>query len=210
MAVITISREYGAGGNPIAGLLCDRLGYRYFDKNLMAQIGAPESLNLVLAEAETRADVHDEHSPIWRFFRNLQAGTPLGKRQGMSHEGELPFEAVETLIRLAYDEDNVVVVGRGGQMVLRGRPGVLNVRVVAPLEKRVTTVAQFDGLPIDAARDRVHGRDRAAASYVRQYYNVDIADPSLYDIVINTAQLSWEAAADVIMLALKHVAPRAK
>lgn len=210
MAVITISREYGAGGNPIAGLLCDRLGYRFFDKNLMAQIGAPETLNTVLAEAETVGDVHDEHSGIWRFFRNLQAGSPLGKREGMSREGELSFEAIEELIRQAYDADNVVVVGRGGQMVLRGKPGVLNVRVVAPLEKRVTTVAQFDGLPLDAARDRVHGRDRAAAAYVRQYYNVDIADPRLYDVVINTAHLSWEAGADMMIAALKHLAPRAK
>ena len=46
MTVITISREYGSGGNHIASLLCDRLGYRFFDKNLMAQIGAPEELRL--------------------------------------------------------------------------------------------------------------------------------------------------------------------
>ncbi len=161
MAVITISREYGAGGNPIAGLLCERLGYRFFDKNLMQQLGAPEALNLVLENAETTADVHDEHSPLWRFFRNLQASSPLGKREGLVREGELPFQAVEELIRQAYDADNVVVVGRGGQMVLRGRPGVLHVRVVAPLEKRIPIVAQFDGLPLDAARDRVLGRDRA-------------------------------------------------
>lgn len=208
MAVITISREYGAGGNPIAGLLCDRLGYRFFDKNLMAQIGAPEALNLVLAEAETTGDVHDEHSPIWRFFRNLQAGSPLGKREGMSREGELPFEAIEELIRQAYGADNVVVVGRGGQMVLRNKPGVLHVRIVAPLEKRIPTVAKFDGLPLDAARDRIQGRDRAAAAYVRQYYNVDIADPCLYDMVLNTERLTWEAGADMIIAALKHLGPR--
>jgi CMP/dCMP kinase len=210
VAVITISREYGAGGNPIAGLLCDRLGYRYFDKNLMAQIGAPETLSMVLAEAETAGNVHDEHSAIWRFFRNLQADSPLGKREGLLREGEMPFETIEELIRQAYDADNVVVVGRGGQMVLRGRPGVLNVRVIAPLEKRIPTVAQFDGLPLDAARDRVHGRDRSSAGYVRQYYNVDVADPCLYDVVINTAQLSWDAAADMIVAALKHLSPRPK
>lgn len=210
MAVITISREYGAGGNAIAGLLCDQLGYRFFNKDLIAQLGAPAELKTALAEAEVAADVHDEHSPIWRFFRNLQVGTPLGQREGLKYESEMSRDAVERVIRIAYDEDKVVVVGRGGQMVLRGVPDALHVRVVAPLDKRVQTVAQFDGLPSDAALDRVKGRDRAAATYLRQNYQVDVADPALYDVVINTARLTWEAGTDMIIAALKHLPPRPK
>jgi len=136
--------------------------------------------------------------------------SPLGQREGLKREGELSREVVERLVRIAYNEDNVVVVGRGGQMVLRGLPDVLHVRIVGPFAKRVQTVAQFDGLPSEAARERVQARDHAAADYLKQNYRVDVADPCLYDVVINTERLTWEAGADMIIAALKHLAPRPK
>lgn len=210
MTVITISREYGSGGNHIASLLCDHLGYRFFDKNLMVQIGAPEELRLALARAGSAADVRDEHSALWRFFRNLQTSSPLGQQESLQPNEVLPVDVVERGIHAAYEDDNVVIIGRGGQMVLRGRPGVLHVRVVASLEKRVETVAKFDGLPLDAARNRVVAHDRTARAYISDTYRTDSTDPKLYDVVINTERLTWDAAAAVIETALKYVAPRLK
>lgn len=199
MAVITISREYGSGGNHIASLLCDRLGYRFFDRNLIEQLGTPESLQEMLDEAHLETDVHDAHGTLWRLFRALQTSSALD---------ELPVQVVERHMHRAYDDDNVVVVGRGGQMVLRGLPDALHVRVMGPLGKRIEAVAQFDGLPPDAARERTLGHDRLAAAYVRHNYRVDLSDPTLYDLIINTERVSWDAAADMIEAALKRLPSR--
>ncbi len=210
MTVITISREYGSGGNHIASLLCDQLGYRFFDKNLMAQIGAPQELRLALARAGSASEVRDEHSALWRFFRNLQASSPVGMQEGSEPNEVLPADVVERAIRLAYDDDNVVIIGRGGQMVLRGKPNAFHVRIVAPIERRVETVAKYDGLPLDAARNRVVAHDKTAAAYIRDTYRADLTDPKLYDLVINTERLTWECAATTIATALKCFAPQAK
>ena len=154
--------------------------------------------------------MRDEHSALWRFFRNLQASSPVGVQQGLQPNEVLPVDVVERGIRLAYDDDNVVIVGRGGQMVLRGRPNVFHVRIVAPLERRVETAAKYDGLPLDAARNRVVGHDKTAAAYIKDTYRADPADPKLYDLVINTERLTWECAAATIETALKCFAPRPK
>ncbi len=213
MPVITISRQYGSGGNHIASLLCDRLGYRFFDKHLMVQLGAPEDLKAQLLAADAPSEVGSERGALWRFFRNLQASSPLGQTVpagGIETNAVLPVDVVERGIRAAYNEDNVVIVGRGGQMVLRGLPDVLHVRVVAPIEKRAETVAQFDGLPLDAARERALSHERTATAYIRSTYGGDLSDPALYDVIVNTGRLTWDAAADMIAAAVKHLAPRAK
>lgn len=210
MAVITISREYGSCGSEIAGILCDRLGYRYFDKHLMVQLGAPEELKASLMAADAPSEVGSEYGALWRFFRNLQAGSPLGQSQSLQTNEVLPVDVVERGIRRAYEEDNVVIVGRGGQVVLRNTPDVLHVRVVAPFEKRVETTARADGLPLEKARDRVQAHDRTGTGYIRNTYGIDPTDPVLYDLILNTGRMTPETGADMIIVALKHLGRRAR
>ncbi|MCU0507227.1 MAG: cytidylate kinase-like family protein [Anaerolineae bacterium] len=208
MAVITISREYGSRGMEIAGILCDRLGYRYFDKHLMVQLGAPEELKAALVSADAPSELGDERGALWHFFHNLQASSPIGQAQGARTNEALPVDIVERGIRVAYREDNVVVVGRGGQVVLQGLPDVLHARVVAPLQNRIDTSAHIDGLPLDAARQRVLAQDRAGTDYIRNTYRLDPTDPTLYNMVVNTGRMTPEACADTIISALKHIGRR--
>jgi len=201
MAVITISRQYGSGGNQIAALLCQRLGYRYFDKELMKKLGAPTDLRAELEAAE-RAKVSDSENPLFRLFRGLWSTGAEASYGGRGRsEGELAADAVEELIRLAYQQDNVVIVGRGGQTILKDKPDVLHVRVVAPAGVREQTIQQFDGVTADVAAEKCAHYDRAAVNYVRQHYGVDPSDASLYDMIISTAKLTPAAATDAIMAA---------
>jgi cytidylate kinase len=115
-------------------------------------------------------------------------------------------ELVIQLIRVSYEKGNVVVVGRGGQVVLRDKPDVLHVRLVAPLEVRIRRHQIRAGLTVEAAREEVLERDRASAQFVKRYHGVDVADPTLYDLIINTGKLPWEGAADLIARALAALA----
>jgi CMP/dCMP kinase len=208
MAVITISREYGSRGNAIARLLCERLGYRYFDKDLMEQLGAEMGV-----ESETIAGLpedkqHRTRGYVERFFASMPTLTgDIGWRTAARVEVAAQMErvsaqTVESLIRAAYEQDNVVVVGRAAQVVLRNAPAVLHVRVVAPIEQRIERTQQTAGLSSDAARELVHQRDQAARDYVKSFYNVDWTDPLLYDLVINTSTLREQASVDLIVQAL--------
>lgn len=193
MKIITISRQYGSGGNELARLICDRLGYRYFDKDLMAQLAAelgvaPETV-VDLSEAQHRAPGFLERlaSALTLPFNEPTELELKGKAQAAE---QMAFQRFQSLIDAAYEHGQVVVVGRGGQVVLHGKPDVLHVRVVAPLEQRIQRTQALHGLKIEEAGEFVAQRDQAAADYVQRYYGVDAASPLLYDLVINTEKLT--------------------
>lgn len=208
MAVITISRQFGSHGDTVAQLLCDRLGYRYFDKNLMLGLAAATGL-----APEKVVDLSDEkhraRSLVERLFSNYAApmADPDAWAAGAAASAQEKRQAaqVRQLIQAAYAQGNVVVLGRGGQIVLRDLPDVLHVRLTAPLALRIRRHGERAGLSPAAAREAVLVRDLASADFIRSYYDVDVSDPILYDLVISTGSISPAAAADLIISALAHL-----
>lgn len=211
MAVITISRQFGSHGDTVAQLLCDRLGYRYFDKNLMMGLAAVAGLTpervIDLTDVKHRA-----RSLVERLFSNYPApmADPGAWAAGAAAgaEEQMMVAQVKQLIRAAYAEGNVVVLGRGGQAVLHDKPDVLHVRLVAPLELRVRRHGERAGLTPEAAREVVLARDRASVDFVKRYYDVDPADPSLYDLIINTGKVTPAIVAEMIIGALAYLPAR--
>jgi CMP/dCMP kinase len=108
-------------------------------------------------------------------------------------------------MRAAAKQGDMVIVGRGGQAVLRDQPGVLHVRIQAPLEARVQRVSQRESLPREAAQDLVAERDRASADYLRTFYGVAIDDATLYHLVLNTGLWDIETATKIIAGMLEYV-----
>ncbi len=207
MAVITISREVGSGGDQIARRVCELLEYRYFDRVLMAEVARGQGISetrgggllggsLPGAEFHRRpveavgASCHHHHGRH-HDQRGGNAGRPGRRRR---HGGRLRVSDDPR----AADAGKVVVVGRGGQAILRDASGVLHVRIIARLEDRVRQVGQADGLTREAAHSEVEERDRATAEYLRRFHRIDWADPSLYHLTLNTSLLGHDAAADVI------------
>jgi len=208
MAVITISRQHGGGGHAVTKLLCDRLGYRYFDKELIAHLGAQLGLSPDQV-VDLPEDRHRVQSLVERLFANVP--TPFGDpatwtlQAELEAQQEVSVQTFQSLIRAAHEQGKVVIMGRGGQVVLRDAPDVLHVRLVAPLELRIQRVQENNGMSVDAARERVTQRDQASAEYVRHCYNADVDDPMLYDLVINTSKLTAAATADLIIKTLDYL-----
>ena len=205
MTVITISRQFGSHGDTVAQLLCDRLGYRYFDKNLMLGLAAAAGLSPDKV-VDLSDEKHHARSLVERLFSNYPA--PMADPNAWAAAAEtsaqekVHAERVKQLIRATYAQGNVVMVGRGGQVVLRGLPDVLHVRLIAPLDLRIRRHGERAGLTAAEAREAVLARDRASADFVKLYYDADVADPTLYDLIINTGKLAPSAAADLIISAL--------
>lgn len=211
MAIITISRQYGSGARDVARLLCERLGYRYFDRTLMAQLGeelgvAPEQ---IVDLAEHRHQVQGLLERVFAAaidpFGDPSAWTLPAQREAQQRISAVTFQS---LVLAAHELGNVVIMGRGAQVVLRGAPDVLHIRLVAPVEQRVRRVQWREGLDIDLARARVAERDEAAIDYVRRYYHADVDDPLLYDLVLNMHTLAPAGAVDLIVAALGHAQAR--
>jgi cytidylate kinase len=99
----------------------------------------------------------------------------------------------------------MIIIGRGGQVILANKPDVLHVRVIAPLEKRIAVRAAREGLSLKEAQKKLVEADKAHVDFVKNFFDVDNRDPLLYDLVINTDKISIDAAAELIYVALNRL-----
>lgn len=183
MAVVTISSEIGSGGPEIGSGLAKRMGYRYIDREVILEAARRYDL------AEDKLADLDERKPS--LFQRLTTET---RRYILGTQAALCEFAAN---------DNVVLIGRGGQWLLRGIPHVLRVRVTAPFELRVKRLAEKQAQGGRAVTPRslvdlVRQDDAGRAGRTRYLYDVDIYDPALYDVLINTTVLTVDAAVDAL------------
>jgi cytidylate kinase len=183
MSAITISRQMGSQGDELAAQVAERLGWRRICRDLINQAaraaGVPQ---VALAEID-------------------ELGF-LGLRPSAREWGAYQSE-VEGIIRVLADAGDVVIVGRGGQVVLRDRPDVLHVRVVAPWEVRIARLRQERNISADSASACLEASDRARARYLRRSHGARLEDPALYHLTVNTGLLDLSQAADLVIQALQ-------
>jgi cytidylate kinase len=120
-------------------------------------------------------------------------------------------QMIQNIVRRAYERGNVVIVGRGGQAILKNEPGVLHVRIKAPRDIRIKRVQYREMVGLapkfqhSQAQKTVDEHDKAAAAYVQRFYGVDWDDPLLYHLVINTGKWGAEAAAHLIAAGVHYL-----
>ena len=184
MAIITISHEIGAGGPEIGQQLAERLGYRYVDQDLVSN--AAQKYGLL----EEKLSHLDESKPS--LFERFDSET---RRY---------ITVIQTALYDFAERDNVVLMGRGGQWLLRGIPHVLRVRVMAPFDVRVKRLAKKLAGPMGeqtnprTVSELVRRDDSEKTGRMRYLYEVGITDPSLYDIVVNTEKLQPTAVVGLL------------
>jgi CMP/dCMP kinase len=210
MRAVTISREYGSGGGEIAVRLAQRLGWRLVDHEVTVRVA--RELGVTVTEAED----HDERLEgfVTLLLNNMQWIDWMGLAQydtitppALPDEGSYQA-ALHRVVAAAASEGQVVIVGRGSQVLLRGRREVLHARVVAPLSQRVAYVARREGFTLEAAKERVALKDHDRVRYLRSAYRCDPADAHHYDLVINTAVLALDDAVELIARTLECKAQR--
>ncbi|MEJ2208306.1 MAG: cytidylate kinase-like family protein [Anaerolineae bacterium] len=121
------------------------------------------------------------------------------------------LDYLELITRIILDQaaqDQAMIVGRGGQMILHQQPGVLHVQVVARFETRVYNIIKREGVKWREAAHRVRRSDEQRSGYLRRFYNVDWLEASLYDLVISTDRIPCGTAADLIVEAARALERR--
>jgi cytidylate kinase len=98
-------------------------------------------------------------------------------------------------------ESGGVILGRGGQVILRGRPGVLHVLLGGPPEARIRQGMEIEGVDQKTAERRQQANDRARTEYVRRSYGVDPLDPDLYHLVLDSPALGLDTCVDLVVAA---------
>jgi cytidylate kinase len=202
MRAVTVSREYGSGGGEIATRLANRLGWKLINHEVVVEVAR------ALGVSEEEAEMYDEHADnlVERVLYSLTVIQPSMSATlpvALATDSQSYDQARRRVVQDAYDAGRVVIVGRGGQVLLAGRRDVLHVRIVAPLEERIRYVMQREGLARGAAQDRINAKDRNRSHFLAAVHHQNVGDNHLYDLVVNTGVLSLDSVVEILALALK-------
>ncbi|HEU4438485.1 MAG TPA: cytidylate kinase-like family protein [Methylomirabilota bacterium] len=185
MAIVTISQQVGSGGAEIGLALAERLGYCFVDHERFLERTQRYGL-----DAHRLSHLEEEPPSLFERF---------------DHETHRYIVVIQTVLFEIAAEDRAVVVGRGGQWLLRDLPHAVRLRVVAPaafrVEELTTALSSHGGERMSAhiAAQLVHRDDTQKLRRMRYLFNVDLNDPALYHLVINTGGLSRPAVVDLIL-----------
>ncbi len=193
--IITISRLFGAGGASLAAALGQRLGWQVMDRRLINEVARrldrPEE---DVVEYEERGLSTWERAMA--FASNAFPEMPIPPLQTYM-TARVP-EAAESILTQMADHEPLVVVGHGTQCIFRNRPDALHLRLIAPREQRTRTAMQRLGITRDEAERRLRKVDADRHDFLRQVHCIESSDADLYDLVINTREISTDEAAEFV------------
>jgi cytidylate kinase len=210
MPGVTISAGYGAGGSMIAPEVARLLGLPLLDRAISSRVAA--QLQVSVPEAEGAVI---KRTGAGRFLAVLAplAGGVLGAGTDCAPPEAFPppddaalfREQAEAIMRKAL-VTGAVILGRAGGAAFRDEPGVLRVRLFGPEAARIAQAARIEDVDADTARQRLPEVDRARAQYVQRLYGVDIDDPDLYHLQIDSTVVPVDACAGLIAAAYRRCA----
>lgn len=183
--IITIGRQFGSGGREIGRQLAKRLGYNFYDRDILR--AASRKLNMPEAILE-RTDESSYNSLLYSLVMSTKIAP---------FEDTLAKEERNFLLRQA-EKGSCVVVGRCGNYYFRDDPALLSVFITAPLETRVVRVADRYHLDMDSAENMVTSTDRKRDSYHYYHTNQRWSDISQYQFVVDSTVLGLEGTVDLL------------
>lgn len=222
MAVVTIARQVGSGGEQIAAEVARQLGARLLDDELLelasdgtgipiryfqqldergrSMLRNPGDLFRLVPLPPINPDLPDVYGD-----RYPPTGPVIARGDGLESPvywaAEAYAAAMSRTIQSVARAGNVVIVGRGGNEALAGISDALHVLVLANEPVRVRRLADSQGEDLYGALDLVRDSDRRRRAFVRQFYGADWLDPLRYDVIVRTDELSVQRAVEVIVAA---------
>jgi cytidylate kinase len=180
MRIITITRQYGAGGGEVARKLAETLGWELLDRELLHQAAEVEhvpdaELERLDEKALTMADRFSLHPPHQKYLHGLKAAAETAAQRG-----------------------NVVLVGRGARHLLSEQPGTLHLRLVAPKPWRAQRMSQLEGWSLDESMARCTEMDRIRSRFARYFFGHKANPAAEYDLVFNTERVSLDDVVAVV------------
>lgn len=197
MAVITISRQFGAGGRTLGKMIAEKLEYRFLDELIIKEIAkeAKVSKNTVISLERSAGGTISKliSSLLSRDYMERLTG------EGKGYMDEQVYVDVlhEVITKLAA-EDNVVLMGRGGQYILQDVPNVFHILLVADMPDRIAFMRRFYRLSDRQAEDAVNNGAKRRANLYRRMGKQDYDRPELYHLVINHSKVALEKARDLV------------
>ncbi|MCR5671788.1 MAG: cytidylate kinase-like family protein [Butyrivibrio sp.] len=193
--IITISRQFGAGGSTIGKAVADRLGLYYCDKDMILK-AAMESGSLSPEEVR----YYDERVP-----RQFGFGQSLFDFYNKPLDERL-FNAQKEAIRKVAEKGNCLIVGRNANIVLKEFDKTLHVFIAAEQRARLERMrGKMPGVSDEKILEHMKSVDKARAKYCKYYTHTTFGDASYYDLSVKSSSLGIDACVDIICKAAGEV-----
>lgn len=196
MTVLTISRQFGAGGKTLGKTIATRLGYTLADEDLVQMVAerAKVSNNWV------KSIEKEAGGSLLRFMDYMISKSyvdrVLAETKGYIDE-KIYVNALSEIISTMADEGDCVIVGRGGQYILRDHPRAFHILLVARREDRVRFMMENYNLTRKQAETTITVQGKRRRALYKKFGKEDYDHPSLYDLVLNMSRISMEKAVDL-------------
>ncbi len=203
--IVTVSRQMGSHGEDLGRAVASALDVPYFDHEIIARASRIANVSEQTIEQAERAPslLTRMIEALGRYpagFELAEAASSAPSMPPLTSDSYRGF--IEQVLHGLAQGSGAVILGHGGQVVLRHYPGAVHVLVCAPFEQRVRTEAAREDITPEEARRRVRHNDQERAEYFQRYHGVRWTDGSLYDLSINTGRMRLGAAVDAVV----HVA----
>lgn len=190
--IVTIGRQFGAGGRSIGKELAARLGVGFYDKELILEAAQASGLSHRLLDS---MDEQHTGSLLYALVMNAQGKNLFGAGKPVEL---LAYEAQIESVRCVAERGPCVIVGRAADCILRDAYEVRSIFVSAPLDNRVRHVAKRDGISEEEAARKITRMDKARASFYNGFSDKRWGEAASYDLCLNLGRISEAAAADLI------------
>ena len=199
--VITIARGFGSGGRTIGKMLAQRLDCNCYDNDLIKLASEESGINL---ELFGKADEKVKTSLFKRYNRSYGEYVLSPDSADFVSDDNL-FNYQAKIIRDIADKQNCIIIGRCGDFILRNNPDVLRLFIYADEKTCVKNVVELYGMIPAEAKKTIEKIDKSRAAYYKYYTDKNWYDVSNYDLCINTSDIGFEGAVDVIVDYIKRV-----
>jgi len=186
--ILTISREPGAGGSDISRRLAKALGMDLIGGQIIQHVADSAKMSRRVIETLDEREV---------TFRETLLSSLFGENRPW------PGEYLHHLTRVIGTIGifgNVIIVGRGANFVLP-KDRTFKVRIIAPMDMRINYFMEDRGYTKAEAEQYVVKKENNRKAFARKYFNVDVADPMHYDMILNTEKITMAAATEAIIVA---------
>lgn len=198
MAIITISRQFGAGGRTLGNMISEKLGYSLVDEDIIERVAqeARVSPNWVKSIENEAGGTLLRYISGMGPFRKSYVDRLSDHRKGYI-DGHIYVDLLHKIIGQMADDGDTVIIGRGGQYILKDHPDAVHLLLVADVEHRIDFMEKQYNLSRKQATLVVEKQSKRRKNLYRYFGREDYDDPSLYHLVLNMSKLDMEMASDV-------------
>ena len=203
MSVITIARQFGAGGKTLGSLVAKRLGYTLVDEEIVEMLAQEADVSSDWVDSIARemgsetflTRIMLKFGPFRKGYVNVSMETSPGY-----FDGNLYISLLYKIIPKIAAQDNVVIIGRGGQYILADQPDTYHFLMIADIEHRINFVMDHYDLDRKQAQVVVDKQSKRRLTLYRYFARTDYDQPELYHMVFNMNRVTIEKAVQSVCL----------